>query len=295
MTSEISKLTGLNLIVWSKDRPMQLDVCLQSIAKHFKEAKTSTISVVYRSTTEKGTKAYDKLISKWKAIGDSGGPRFNFIYDTSFFLMTLVSFGYHEQTMFVVDDQIFIRDFSIFDEPFELQRKNPNQYFTISLRLDKTKNYCYPVNEKQDIPSLNKLNNCYSWPWKAATHDWGYVASLDGNVYLTNPIRGLLARLSPTQINNPNTLEMALNQISKQPNANYPAMCLCYEQAKTVTIPVNKVQTTFNNRSEDSYNVSDLENMWLDGYEIDFEELKNQIIDSNSPHTPATFSFIKKE
>lgn len=291
----MSETKGLNVIVWSKDRPAQLHLCLETLISNFKEAKDSTIAVVYRATTARMTKAYDQLRSVWSANELEGGPKINFIYDTNFYLMTVMAFGYHEQTMFVVDDQVFTDTFSTSDEAFVMQRNGKDKFFTISLRLDPTKNYCYPVDQNQPIPEFTlKTENTLAWNWSSAKFDWGYVASLDGNVYITDPIRGLISQIQPNQITNPNTLENILNAVSQQGAVTYPKQNLAYAKAKTVSIPVNKVQSTFNNRSSDSYSIEELLNKWEEGYKIDADAVVSKVKDSNSPHTPVEYTFIKR-
>lgn len=293
MTTE--KKLGLNVIVWSKDRPLQLHLCLETLVKNFKEAKDSTISVVYRATSDRNTKAYDALRLEWSKVELAGGPKINFIYDTNFYLMTSMAFGYHEQTMFVVDDQIFCRPFSVEDEVFKLHRTTPERYFTVSLRLDKTKTYCYPLDQKQALPSfITDNDNMLCWAWNKAQLDWGYIVSLDGNIYHTNPIRALIMRMQPQQVQNPNALEMLLNGAAQQGSIIYPPQILAYQQAKTVSVPANKVQTTFNNRSEDVFSVEMLFEKWNEGLKIDAEDAINKVIDSNSPHTPIEYVFIPR-
>lgn len=287
--------TGINVIIWSKDRPIQLNLCLESLVKNFKEAPTSTINVVYRASTESYTKAYDSLREGWRDRELQGAPRINFIYETNFYLMTSMAFGYHPQTMFVVDDQVFYNEFSIHDEPFRMQRAAPDKYFTISLRLDPTKDYCYPIDQKQPIPEFSFNNGeTIAWPWNKAQFDWGYVASLDGNVYLTNPIRSLFMKFPPQQMQNPNVLEMLLNTAAQQGAVVYPPQIIAYAKAKTISVPANKVQTTFENRFEDKFSVEMLFEEWEKGNKIDLEDAIIKAKTSNSPHTPIDYVFITR-
>ncbi len=290
-----TKTQGMNVIIWSKDRPIQLNLCLESLYKNYKEFKTSNVTVVYRAMSEKITKSYDTLRSEWIARGKQEGFTVNFIYDTNFYLLTLMAFGYAAQTMFVVDDQVFVREFSTFDEPVKLQLANPERYWTVSLRLDPTKTYCYPINQDQAVPQfITNKDEYVSWAHSKAQHDWGYAASLDGNIYLTQHIRQLIQKLNPQQIVNPNALEMVLNGINKQGQVQYPSEILAYKAAKTVTVPVNKVQTMFDNRSSDTHTVDGLLDLWLQGRKIDVDDAISKLIDSNSPHTPIEYKFVQR-
>ena len=286
---------GLNVIVWSKDRPIQLHLCLESLVQNFKEAKDSTIAVVYRGTSEKVTKAYDKLREIWSERELAGGPKINFIYDTNFYLMTSMAFGYHEQTMFVVDDQVFCNPFSVEDGIFELHRTHPETYFSISLRLGLNKTYCYPVDQNQPLPTFDKVSDEFiAWVWNKAQFDWGYAASLDGNVYHTNPIRSLIMRFQPQQILNPNTLEVILNSAAQQGMIVYPPKIIAYTEAKTVSVPVNKVQSTFDNRASNAYTPEFLLEKWEEGFKIDEKDAIEKVKNSNSPHTPIEYIFIAR-
>lgn len=284
---------GLNVIIWSKDRPIQLNLCLESLVANFAEAKESTINVVYRATSEKITKAYDKLRNTWANKEREGFPKVNFLYDTNFYLMTSMAFGYHPQTMFVVDDQVFLRKFSTKDDVFKLHRSSSEKYFSVSLRLDPTKDYCYPVDQKQPIPDfVIKNDTVLAWIWGKAKFDWGYVASLDGNIYHTNPIRTLFMKFPPLQVQNPNNLEMLLNTVSQQGAVQYPPQLLAYPEAKTVSVPANKVQTVYENRYDTKHTVEDLLEKWIEGYKIDLDDATDKLINSNSPHTPIEYTFI---
>lgn len=286
---------GLNIIIWSKDRPMQLHALLESLEKNFKELKESSVAVVYKASNKDYLSAYDNLRNIWIDRYRSGGSKIDFMFETNFYLMSIMSFGYHSQTMLCVDDQIFYEPFSIEDEIFKIHAEKPEQYFNISLRLDPTKTYCYPVEQNQQIPSFVTNKESYvSWFWKNAQFDWGYVASLDGNVYHTHALRNLLLKIQPTQITNPNTLETVLNMIQQQNAVSYPTQNLCYKRSKTCSIPVNKVQDTFQNKFENTFPSEELLKLWNDGKKINIEDLIEQVKDKNAAHNPANYTFISK-
>lgn len=284
---------GLNVIVWSFDRPMQLKLCLDSLLEHFQEAKNSSISVVYKASSAQFIAGYDELRYQYQEREKAGAPKVNFIFETNFYLMTSMAFGYHPQTMFVVDDQIFFDDFSVTDPIFQLHLREPSKYFTISLRLDPTKNYCYPVDRNQAIPELKEVApEALAWSWNGQEMDWGYVASLDGNIYHTQPIRNLFARIQPQQVTNPNAFEMLLNAAAAQGAVTYPSQNLCYPKAKTCSLPINKVQTMFDNRAESTFTAQNLLTQWLNKEIIDSENVKDQVRNAPGAHVPVTIKFI---
>ena len=68
---------------------------------------------------------------------------------------------------------------------------------------------------------------------------------------------------------------------------------LCYECSKIVNLPINKVQTTYNNRSMETLKPEDLLHLFEQGKKIDIKPLRG--IKNRSAHMEYTLSFITRK
>ena len=128
----------INLIIFSKNRPMQLQATLDSIELHAKDF-FDNIDIVYLSTNDKYKKGYELLKSR--------RPNANYIAETDF-KKDIKSCFKMDYTCMASDDDIIFRRFDkgllkIFEKP---------EVCCFSLRLGLNIDYCYTNNK------LNKLN-----------------------------------------------------------------------------------------------------------------------------------------
>jgi len=262
----------LNGIVFSKDRPMQLDLLLETMISRF-DIEDYKVNILYKSSNDEFQRGYDLLINKY--------PQFNFKKEESFKRDLISLFEDSEYTTFFVDDIIFYND-------LKLTRDELHNIFMIteancfSLRLGLNTNHCYTQQR------LNKLNNykthnfyfdidliepVISWKVKDGTNDYGYPMSTDAHIFKTKEIKNLCELIEYT---NPNTFEALLSNFSN------PEMIIAsYEYSKIVNSPINKVQNVFENLAGMNYGYSaeDLNEMFLDGLsfnvsKMNFTEIK---------------------
>jgi hypothetical protein len=143
--------------------------------------------------------------------------------------------------MFLVDDIVFTASTSFADSPF-LAFNSRSDILALSLRLHGGVTYCYANAE--DVMQPEFLNDD-TWFWTEGEGDWRYAMSIDGNVYRTDDVLPLLARLD---FDNPNSLEaaMAHNPLP------HPFMNMYMDAPRLINIPSNRVQDNFPNRHADS-------------------------------------------
>lgn len=270
----------INVVVFSFNRAIQLELLLRSYKKYFKEATKANTTIIYKASNEDFLAGYKKV----KQLH----PEFNYIRETNFRQNVIESIKPENQcVMFLVDDIVFKSEFSLNDKIFSLL---PDNFYmlAISLRLHKGINHCYATGRPSSVPLLKKeIEDEYLvWEWKGAEGDWGYGLSVDGNVYQTKMIQIILSQI---QFSNPNELEAVLNN----PQANQaPGYVTCYDgPSKLLNIPANKVQNVFNNRCEDSWSVEELNRKFLDGQIISLENIET-ITDNNTVHFPVEYKFI---
>jgi hypothetical protein len=277
----------INITVFSKDRPMQLEACMRSLQKHFKEWPTANLSVIYLATNKDFNRGYEILKKDYSD--------FTFSREHNDF-RTLLLEGVNNAdnlgnpyTMFLVDDIIFKDDFSLNDDAFKML-KNNEQMLALSLRLHPKASYCYAIDNNMAAPKFIRhvKDKFRVWQYRGCEGDWGYGLSVDGNVYNTSFISWLLNQVN---FSNPNNLEAALN--SPQVNAGVrPLYMCCYDGiSKLLNVPANRVQDTFKNRNEESVDAVELNNKFLAGKRIKLDNVTG--INNFSVHYPIDYEFTE--
>lgn len=293
-TTTTTAAAAINIIVFSKNRAMQLDLCLRSLKTHFVDyTNHARVSVIYDATDDDDfLRGYEKTKERH--------PEVNYIQQTifpadSFRDDTLTAVGNSEHdsantyTMFLVDDVVFKDNFSLTDEPFRLLANN-DQMLALSLRLHKKASYCYALNQNMKLPQFTRSvkDKFFVWKYHGCEGDWGYGMSVDGNVYNTKFMSWLLSRLN---FNNPNSLEAAMNSPVASRGIR-PMFLSCYDgPGKLLNVPANRVQETFQNRHESSHDPKELNKRYLDGEQISLKNISG--IDNFSVHYPIDFEFEK--
>jgi hypothetical protein len=233
----------MNVIIFSKDRAMQLDLLLRSIKRNM----GVDVSIMYSYSSEWYMSGYERLIG--------GGYNWVRVIDFKLELLNLVK---DEFTLFFTDDSVVTRKFSLRD-----MRYFANDFRAVcySMRLSPTVRYCFAEDKESNVPEIDG-NGRFSW--KGLDGDWGYPMSVEGHVFRTKDILPLLRVL---EYSNPCELEalLAVSPISK------PYM-YCGDKSSMINIPLNQVQTGWKNRCGDT-GVEYLNKMFLDGYRIDLGPL----------------------
>lgn len=254
---------GLNLtfIVFSKNRPLQLEGLLRSLFTHVNGA--FQIHVLYSVESDEEESCYRELADE---IGDRGQL---FWHREANFRDDLVKIVENVKTPFVsflVDDIIFIR-------PVDLKVLGAPALNTgiLSLRLGQNVVFNYMNGRPQTPPQLKQCDTppgMLGFSWKDSEGDWAYPASVDGNVFPVNLIRAAVGQLT---FSAPNSFESALNILNpllKQMRA------YCHTESRLINIPLNCIQTEKKNRSASVSN-DELLKLWTEGKRIDIEKMKD--------------------
>lgn len=236
------QLQRIATVVFSKDRPLQLDGTLRSFTAHVKE-KEHGITVLYTTSSPEQEELYSALKREYAQI--------SFVRESSFkrdLLAVLKNFDY---VLFLVDDNIFVRDFSLAEAVTALEM-SPTA-LGVSLRLGANTNYCYPLNRSQAVPEFSRLIGPYcSFNWVNAQCDFNYPLEVSSSIYKLALILPLLEQID---FKNPNTLEGNWAAKAKFYGASHPCL-ICPEKSITFCAPVNKVQSVMDNRAGETHGVS---------------------------------------
>jgi glycosyltransferase involved in cell wall biosynthesis len=248
-------------IIFSKDRALQLDATLASLALHCRDLTLSEIKVLYRVSSPLHRSQYDQLAGMY--------PYVSFIEEIHF-REQLLSVLKAENTLFLVDDNLFVREFYFADV---LDALNNNlTALGFSLRLGRNTTYCYSLIQEQTRPDFLAAashRNCpmLRFKWVGASCDFGYPLEVSSSIYRTAEI---LPTLEQLQFTNPNSLEGALAECARLYAEVRPDL-LCFEQSVTFCNPVNKVQQQApHNRagSNQAYQSEDLAQIFAVGTRI---------------------------
>jgi glycosyltransferase involved in cell wall biosynthesis len=217
----------IRLVVFSKDRPAQLDLLLRSIDR-FVPTGVQT-AVVYTASEELHDRGYAMVRdahpwARWVDEREAGGFK-------AATLGLVADAG--ERLGFLVDDVVFTHPLDVDAAPLAALDSDP-EVLCCSLRLDPGKTYCYALDRPMTPPPAT------TWHWMGMEGDWGYPMSLDGHVFRTAQIAPLLEGL---EYRNPNELEAVL---ADAPLA-LPKVT-CFSVARIVNVPDNRVQDTAPNR-----------------------------------------------
>ncbi|MDD2338569.1 MAG: glycosyltransferase, partial [Geobacteraceae bacterium] len=266
-------------IVFSKDRAMQLDACLRSFSSNCIDMGSLDIKVIYTTSSPPHEDSYDRLRSFHTDVC--------FMQEHSFKTDLTANLKGYRHIIFVVDDCLFVRPFTIHQAIRSLDTQP--EALGYSFRLGRNITYHYPGNSKQhpaNIRELEKNTLCVAWPGEEQY--FGYPLELSSSLYRTEDICPLLLSLD---YNNPNTLEAELAAHARNLSAHKPLL-LFPEQSSAFCNPLNIVQTTFSNNRVNSSNALSPETLlhhFNDGLRIRIEDFSE--FTPCSCHQDVVFSF----
>jgi len=258
----------VNCVIFSKDRPMQLDACLRSIDRF--EPYAGPITVIYQATSSDFETGYALLMESAADV--------EFIEQSSFEDDVLTATdGELEYTVFHTDDDVFYRGPPAPPLPAE-------GFAAFSLRLGANTTYCYSSGSPQPLPPFSRHSPFLGWNWNRAEHDFAYPMSLDGHVFRTPALQELLRG---ARFGNPNELEEELHLRRHR----MPSWLLSFEQSCLVSIPLNIVSSTHANRASKKPELSPLRlnDRFLAGERIALESIDASSICAAHQELPLKF------
>lgn len=268
----------MNVIIFSKDRPLQLDALLRSFRANA-PYEQCMVQVLWTCSSPNFEPAYKQLIKEHEGRG------------VSFVRENPERFTFKQQVLGLVDEErpltMFLVDDILFKAPFTLEDDAINSVvdldvFCCSLRLNERVNYCYPTKAKVKPPSFVRFGEhteAMSFCWIGAEGDWGYPLSVDGHIFKTDIIRGFVKMLD---YHNPNSFESAMAHVVNMGFCNHMPNMSCYQEGKLFNIPTNRVQDTALNRHAGTTTPEDLLMVYLSGKRIKIDVYQNY--PNNAPH-----------
>lgn len=191
--------------------------------------------------------------------------------------------------LFLVDDNIFVRQFSLTDIVRALQHHPDALGF--SLRLGRNTTYCYALDKPQALPEFTALNGwMLIFEWTAAELDFAYPLEISSSIYRAGDIIPIIAS---RPFSNPNELEYQIAVSAAQFAKKMPSL-LCPEQSYTFCNPQNLVQNFVPNRAASTagYSSQHLADLFDQGQRIRVEAYEGLITQSCHQEVPLKFHEI---
>jgi hypothetical protein len=256
----------LNVIIFSKDRAMQLDLLLQSILLNF-NVEDYKLNILYKASNDDYNRGYNTIRDLY--------PQFTYKKEESFKQDLLSLFNDSKYTVFLTDDDIIYQSFKLNnDELHNIFMLTDANCFSLRLGLNTVN--CYTQQKLNKIDNYNTHNfyfdvdlieSVISWKVGDGTNDYSYPMSVDGHIFKTEYIKNLCEIL---EYGNPNFFEAMLSNFGRN-----EMIISSYQNSKLVNSPINRVQETFKNLSgmKYRYSVEDLNEMYLDGLILNLEKM----------------------
>lgn len=263
----------LNIIIFSYNRPQQLELLLRTL--ELKTNGPATTSVVWNTDDYNFYgPAYSKVFEEYSFAKSVYEPE-NGGFKQSILKQLEEPNPY---TMFLVDDIFFKDNWDIQEACSYL---NNQTVLCHSLRLYPGIDYCYPTKQQVKAP---QTANQGIWQWFGCEGDWGYPMSVDGHIFRTDFIKQVATVLD---YQNPNSFEASMANIASQ-FGNYIPNMTCYtDNSKIINVPANRVQNLFPNRVGNLFSPKELNDLFLKDKRIDvsdFDGYKNR-----APHEELIF------
>ncbi len=270
---------SISTIIFSKNRPLQLFACLESLFK-YSNIKAEDVSVLFKADYEYISSYFelqDEITSKFGNV--AFWPEFDFRMQTLDLLNNSKDF-----VMFLTDDDVFKEKV---DTNHAIQMLQSNQpIFCFSLRLGKHLKYCYSTQSSQEVPNGFTKEPFFVWNWKGTSWDWNYPLSVDGHIFRKADI---IEAAKATMWKSPNTFEGAMSHL--HPQIPHPQMA-CFTTSKVFNIPHNRVQNEVQNIHEGG-SENDLLEAWKQGKKIDISKFQN--IKNISAHQIVPLEFTNRK
>jgi hypothetical protein len=268
-----------DLIIFSYNRPLQLESLLRSIDCHIQHLEN--LFVLYRSEGDAFEYAYEELKEMYpQAIfyQQSNRPRNDFKPK----LLDILNYAQADYIMFAVDDIIITNNIDIKKCINALKQTNAYGFY---LRLGKNITYSYTYNMPLKLPHLIPITeDIYAFTFAGNKSYWAYPNTVDMTIYKKSDI---IPFLTHANYSSPNKLESVWHQ-----KANLHQQGLCFSHSKIINTPLNIVQEDWNNKHDDLYTPKELLSFWQQGLRIDISDIYN--IDNNTAHISYQPIFINK-
>jgi len=261
----------MQITIFSKDRPAQLDLLLRSMKQFL--GFPYTLAVSYKASNREFAEGYKKIdlgSGKW-FLQEDFKESIKYICPESGLILNLC------------DDDVVINPLDELDLMYETLFQY-DQIKCFSLRLTPSSSFSFAHNRPMPPPDLKCYRDFFVWDWtlNEKWSDWGYPHNLAGHVYRAKYFKQILewSKVMSLRISRKkglnwvnwdsfNSLEGAM---ARWPRKATPLMAGFYKQI-LFNPAVNRTQTELMNRvgKANHQSLNALNHKFLAGYRIKFE------------------------
>lgn len=257
----------VDIIIFSKDRAMQLEALLYSMRKYVKNI--GSIHVIAKVTSRNFLHGYLKFYNNQSKTAVK-------IYDEDYFggfkrtFITVLNNVETKKVLLLCDDVIFT-------DEVDLDVYNPwLSWNSINLCLGTNITWCNTKSSVQQVSDYNIYKDLIRWKWTKAEGDFAYPNSIGASIFKTWWIR-LLAKILPYDC--PNWLEGKMN--NKYVKKIISPRTISYYNSKAYCLLLNQVQTVYKfQEGLPEHSPEKLNELFSQGKVIDTSELDGIINDS---------------
>ncbi len=268
-----------DIIIYSKDRPLQLEALLESINENV--TGINAIKVIYKASSASFDKAFEELKIRYRSvhfINEKKQKGMNFKKIT----LQVLEKSTADYVVFGVDDNLVTSPINLSKAIDDLET---TKAFGVFFRMGLNIHYCVPEqnNKYYETPPLIQLDeDTYAWQfgtgvdnyrYSYCSGDWRYPTSVDMSLYRKKEI---LKELSAIQFNNPNTLE---GNWSCTIPKKMRKIGICFKTSKCINVPLNSVKDGV---PLPNMNVTtqELLQKFNQGFKLDWKSLTTKTFDS---------------
>lgn len=261
------------VVIFSKDRPAQLDLLLRSWSEQAPEWPRFAVSVLYKSTAPEYDRGYDIVRRTFPMVFFQPEDHARTFKGH---VLALIEREERELFHFLADELVFIRGYSTEDEPFQKLRRRPD-IAAVSLRISPRVDFAQPIDLKTPPPPLHD----YVWTWRSrplwleriarvfgvhsARGDWRLQINVDGNVMRYPQIRAHFRTLP--EIRGLNHLETVFVE-----NPLPQPYLVCYPESRLVNLALNRVDP-HSNYPYAGHTAADFNRRFLAGERLSYRSL----------------------
>ncbi len=248
----------VSIIVFSKDRPLQLEGYLSSLM-YYSGIPQRQITVLY---TCSGEVQYDTLINKYEQITwikESG-------YAADLEKCIRDSENY---IMFGCDDVFFIESMNL-NHALETLQKDES-IFSFHLRLG--------LNIEAS-PEVEQHSNHIKWNWKQTkSMHWNYPWEVSAAIYRKKDVLSILNQVDFTLMKSPNYFEDLIFKGILAGDILIQSHLASFYKGKALTLTVNRVQEDYKNPFDqtDNTSVEDLYKAFCQNLYLDWRKFENSL------------------
>ena len=234
---------SIAVVIFSKNRPAQLDLLLRSWSEQVAEWPDFAVSVLCKSTAPEFDRGYQIVKRTFPTVF------FQAEDDSRSFMghvRSLMEREERELFHFLADELVFLRGFTTRDEPFQILRRR-RDVAAVALRMSPRINYSQPLDWKTPPPPHR--GNMWTWQprsvWidrvtrlfgvHSAMGDWRMQINVDGNTFRYRQIVDHFKTLP--EIRGLNALE---TEFIRHPLPNAPYL-VCYPESRLINLALNRV------------------------------------------------------